>query len=48
MAKYISMLTNGGNPIDVTIIKKIINSDGEEVSKQEINSYVKEILKLRR
>ena len=48
MAKYISMLTNGGNPIDVTIVKKIINSDGEEVSKQEINSHVKEILKLRR
>ena len=25
MAKYISMLTNGGNPIDVSIVKKIIS-----------------------
>jgi len=48
MAKYISMLTNGGNPIDVTIVKKIVNSDGKEVPKQEINEYVNEVLKLRR
>lgn len=48
MAKYISMLTNGGNPIDVSIVKTIINSNGEEVSKQEINEYVNEILKVRK
>ena len=36
MAKYISMLVNGGNPVDVSIVKSIINSDGTEVSKQEI------------
>lgn len=48
MAKYISMLTNGGKPIDVTIIKSIIKSDGEEVSKEEIDEYVNEKLNLRR
>lgn len=42
MAKYISMLTNGGNPIDVTIIKDIINPDGTKVSKEEINKYINE------
>ena len=29
-------------------IKKIINSNGEEISKQEINEYVNEILKVRK
>ena len=48
MAKYISMLTNGGNPIDVTIVKKIVKPDGEEVSKQEINNHVNEVLGLRK
>ena len=48
MAKYISMLTNGGNPIDVSIVKTIIKADGSEVSKQEINNYVNETLGLRK
>lgn len=41
MAKYISMLANGGIPIDVTIVKSIINSDGTEVTKEEIEEFVK-------
>ena len=40
MAKYISMLANGGKNIDVTIIKTIIDSSGNEMSKQEIDEYV--------
>ena len=40
MAKYISMLANGGKDIDVTLIKTIIDSDGNEMSKQEIDEYV--------
>lgn len=47
MAKYISVLANGGNPIDVTIIKDIVRPDGSKVSKEEINSYVNEKLGLR-
>lgn len=40
MAKYISMLANGGKNIDVTLIKSIIGSDGSEMSKEEIEKYV--------
>ena len=46
MAKYVSMLANGGNDIDVTIIKSIINADGTEVSTDEISEYVNEKLGL--
>lgn len=46
MAKYISMLVNGGNPINVSIVKNIINIDGQEVSKQEINEFVNKKLNL--
>lgn len=40
MAKYISMLTNGGKNIDLTLVKTIINQDNSEVSKEEIKEYV--------
>lgn len=44
MTKYISMIANGGNNIDVSIIKTIQNADGTEVSKDEINKFVNEKL----
>ena len=44
MAKYVSMIANGGNSIDVSIIKSIQRSDGTQVSKEEIDSFVKERL----
>ena len=40
MAKYVSMLANGGKEIDVTLVKSIIKADGSEVSKDEINQFV--------
>lgn len=40
MAKYIGMLANGGNNIDVTIIKDIINSDGSSIERSKLNEYV--------
>ena len=46
IAKYISMVANGGNKINPTIIKTILNADGTEVSKAEINTYSKEKLGL--
>ena len=46
MTKYISMIANGGNDIDVSIIKTIQNPDGTEVSKEEINKFVNEKLGL--
>ena len=46
MTKYISMIANGGNNVDVSIVKTIQNADETEVSKNEINQYVKEKLGL--
>lgn len=46
MAKYVSMLANGGKNIDVTLIKSIMKADGTEVSKEEINNYTNEKLGL--
>ena len=46
MTKYVSMLANGGNPINVTIVKSIIKADGTEVSTDEINNFVNEKLGL--
>lgn len=41
MAKYTSMLANGGNDIDVSIIKSVINAEGEEIAKEELEKYLK-------
>ena len=46
VAKYIAMVANGGNKINTTIIKRVLNSDGTESSKSEINGYVKQNLGL--
>ena len=46
MAKYISMVANGGHKIDVSIVKGIQNTDGTEVSKDEINKFVNQKLGL--
>ncbi len=40
MARYISILANGGNRINPTIIKTIRNTDGSEASKEEIEQFV--------
>lgn len=44
MVKYISMVANGGNKVDVSIVKSIQNSDGTEVPKDEIDSFISEKL----
>lgn len=44
MAKYASMLANGGKVVNPTIIKAIKNVDGTEVSKEEYESYFNEKL----
>lgn len=41
MAKYISILVNGGHQVDVTILKSIADINGNEISKKEIDDYVK-------
>jgi penicillin-binding protein 2 len=44
MAKYTSMLANGGKVVKPTIIKSIINADGTEVERSEYESYFNEKL----
>ena len=44
MARYISMLANGGNRINPTIVKTVRRADGSEVSKDEIESFVNQKL----
>lgn len=46
LAKYISILANGGKNVDVTLIKTVIDSNGNTMSKQEINKYVDSKLNL--
>lgn len=47
MAKYISMIANGGKKIDVTLVKTVIDSNGNQMSKQEIDEYVDKKLNLK-
>ncbi len=42
IAKYISSIANGGNVVKPTIVKSILNSDGTEVSKDEVENYTNE------
>ena len=44
MARYISMIANGGKNVDVSIVKSIIKPDGSEVPKEEIEKYVKDTI----
>lgn len=46
MARYISMLANGGHKVDVSIVKTIRKADGSEVSREEINQFVNQKLGL--
>lgn len=40
MARYISMLANGGKKIKPTIIQTIRNADGTETSREEIDKFI--------
>ena len=44
IARYISMLANGGKAVDVSIVKSIIDPDGNEISESEIEEYVNGML----
>lgn len=44
IAKYISMLANGGKTINPTLIKSIKKVDGTEIAKQEYEGYFNEKL----
>lgn len=44
MARYVSMIANGGNYLRPTIIKEVKDIDGNKVSDEEIDKYVNELL----
>lgn len=46
MAKYISMIANGGKKVDATVIKDVILSNGTYVARSEIDEFVKKKLNL--
>lgn len=46
VAKYISMIANRGQVVNPTIIKNVVDSDGKQVSKTELENYVQEKLGL--
>ena len=44
MARYVSMIANGGNYINCTLIKEIKDIDGNRIPKDEIKNYTNELL----
>jgi penicillin-binding protein 2 len=46
IAKYISMFANGGNDIDVSIINKIVDTNGKKLDENEIQEDVNKKLGL--
>ena len=46
MARYLSILVNGGHKIDLSIIKSVIRADKTEVDNAEINTYLNKKLGL--
>ncbi len=44
MARYISIIANGGNYINATVIKSIKDTDGNEIPKTEIRQYISNLL----
>lgn len=44
IARYTCMLANGGKSVDVSLIKSILDSDGNKVSKEEYEKKVNEKL----
>lgn len=46
MARYISILVNGGHRIDLSIVKSVIRADGTEVPRNEIEDFVNKKLNI--
>ena len=42
MARYVSMVANGGKRVDATVVKSIKNADGDEVSREDLKKYINE------
>ena len=46
MARYIAMLANGGKKVDISIVKDIVDEEGNSLGKDEIKKFTKERLNL--
>ena len=46
MAKYTSILANGGKDVDVTIIKSVVDAEGKEISRDELQKYINKKLNI--
>ena len=44
MAKYTAMIANGGKNLEVSIVKSVEKTDGTQLSRNEIEKYVNEVL----
>ena len=44
MARYISIVANGGEHINATIVKNIKDAEGNEVSREELREYINNLL----
>jgi penicillin-binding protein 2 len=44
MARYISIIANGGNYVNPTLIKEVKDVDGNRIPKDEIRNYTNELL----
>lgn len=40
MVKYVSMIANGGHKIDMTLVKNVVNANGTQVPRNEIEDFV--------
>ena len=47
MARYIAILANGGKRIDISVVDKVLDKDGKEVSKKELTKYINKRLGLK-
>ena len=46
MARYIAMLANGGEAINVTVVKDIVDVNGQSIGKEQVQNYAKDKLNL--
>ncbi len=46
MARYIAMLANGGKNVNVSIVKDIIDVNGQSIDKEELKKYIQEKLNI--
>ena len=44
MARYVSMIANGGNFVNPTLIKEVKDIDGNRIPKDEVRNYTNELL----